>query len=466
MFSRLEYVVEGNVLALTQDSIAISISKTWLNSDSSTHELTLFYSLEHELAPGQPTLLLADSSEKLIAYASIRDGCYIMQGHSSPKVLTQEDLRVFCSGGIPNFNTHESEITVHFPFSTEEISLHISQSGNTRIAESDFDNWNGREAWGAMCTGPGGTTLMGLHRSDHEDLYDPFRLAGSISSYANGVFSLDMWPYYPAFADIESYEAYCEFGYIPIYLFRLSIDSDEFDSVLPLDESYLLSDGRRFYLDWRAWNPWPLAYEHWFYPAFSRTVESQGSGSSEKLIVIRLEGFDTDHRKSLLMSLLEAALERPITASVYDQDPRFNDAFSVGTCSIELCSPEWEIETDSVENQFDDAILLFTATGRGIIVVNGTKLQQLYSTYNTASRAITGYNSALFEYPQNEELALFLQMSGIRNSPTRGPEYLIAGMLDSRYREMSLTGELYKVDLATGEQCLITSVELSRVDSD
>lgn len=467
LYPQFENVVEGTLQDVVEDSITVEVTQVWKGNTSPGDDLKLICTFDLNLEPGQQALFMVDSSGKLVTYGLTREGFYVLQGLSSPNVLTHDDLQNLASGAEPDFNTHESRITVHFPFSNEQIGMYVSQSGSDRIVESDLDQWDGRRVFGALCMGPGGTSIFGMHRSEDPDLYDPLLLAGHVFSFMDGVYSLDMWPHYPAFADLESYYTYCENGYVPLYSFIMRTDGDGQSSTYLEDESWILSNGRRFYLNGsrrRESSPVNQTEKSFFELEFYMPIPI-GEPSTYGTLFIRLEGLPVDPRRSLLMRMLEAATTNTIQASISLREQGSSELTRLAGCTIDLYTPEWEIATDSSDSEYNGAVLSFTNTGRGNLKVDGKICPQLYQTLQTSDRTITPYNSALFRHPGDENLALLLHVSGVSSYPSSSPEYLLAGMLDSRYRLIDLGGELYTVDLTSDERNLLLSLVLKRKDT-
>ena len=457
-YDQLEHVVEGSLVDYQYDSLTIRVDKVWSGESQPGDILTLRHDYTIEMALNQSGLFIADSPGNLSIHGLQKDGFFIMVGRSSPNILTIDDLESLSSGRVPDFNHHKSRITVHFPFTSEEIDIIVHPEDEERITETDFVNWDNRRIYGTLYNGSDYLTDFGMHHSAADDLYDPLSLAGDVRSFRDGIYYIDLWPNYPAFSSIASYVQYSESGLIPIYIFSIELENPDPWSIGLPDNAYLLSDGREFYLTGRqrfVSRPYFQSYSDSFdmkFPLFT----SSGGRSSTRNTILRLDDLDRNPRKSLLMTILEELEHGEFSASLFFLESDDSEPAFYSECTIDYSSLSYNVnaETDTMTSiDIDGSILSFTKTGQATLEYDGVIYTQINNEMTSYGNDIRIHNSAFFEHPFDETRALMLHFSNISSYSNHAniSDYLIARIIESSLNNDCIEGTLYEVDLSDDE---------------
>lgn len=464
-----EHVIEGTVVDYQYDSLTVRVTRVWSGASEPGDRLTFYHEYTIEMEENQHGLFMADSSGKLSIHGLARDGFFVMVGRSSPNILTEDDLQSLSSGEVPEFNQHKSAITVHFPLSSEEIEITVSPSGADRVTETNFTRWDDRRVFGTIYNGSDYLTEFRMHRSTNDHLYDPLSLAGDIRSFKNGVFYFDLWPKYPAFSSIASYNNYCESGWIPVYTFRIEVDNSDSWSIGLPDDAYLLSDGREFYLTGRQRFVSRPYYQRdsdsfdMLFPLFT----SSGGRSSTRNTLLRLNDLNSDPRKPIVMTIIEALENGEINGSLYYVESRDSEPVLYSECTIDYCRLNYKIEAvaDTLSSiDIDGSSLSFNKTGQALLEYNGVTYTQIEYETNTYGNDIRIHNSALFDHPDDDTAALLLHFSSIPSYSNHAntSDFLIARMIDYSLLNDSIQGILYEVNLSDHEQREIATFTLEK----
>jgi hypothetical protein len=469
-YAQLKHVVSGTIVSYSEDSLTVRVNRVWTGPSQTGNYLSFYRNFEVDLGESRQGLFMADSLGKLCSYGLERDGFYIMVGQSSPNIISYDILRALASGEEPQFNQHKSVLTVHFPLSSEEIVVNINPLGDERITDTEFPRWDGRRIYGTLCTGPVYLTEFGMHRSQDAEEYDPFSLAGDVSSYHDNTYYLDLWPEYPTFSSIDTYNMYYEHGTIPLYTFSLEPDIEDGWPIGLPDDAYLLSDGRDFFLTGRQ-TIVSRIYSQRNSNDFDMTYElftTSGGTSSNRSTLLRLEGLNSEPLKPLLITILEAVEHGEIHGSLYSLEPSNSEPVFYSRCTLEFNSPRYSIEeTGDVAgcDFINGSFLSFTDTGRALLNCGDVTCTQIFDQMNTYGPEIKIHNSALFSYPDDENLGLLLHISSISSYSNHAylSDFLVARLIEQRLLNYDLDGVLYEVNLSTGAKRELTTFSLIRM---
>ena len=444
-YSDYQHVIEGHILQYEGDSLTIQVNRTWSGNALSGQEVKASCSFEIDLPDQSPGLFFVDSTGAVRAVGIARNGYYEMGVYSSPNILTIDELRVLSRGDTPVFNQHESIVTVHFPLSKEEVQLLVRPSGNTRIIQTDFPPWNGREIYGNINWGPEELTELGMHASEDPDLYDPLKLSGDATSYCDGIYYLDLWPDYPAFPSIESYLEYCEYGTIPLYTFHLEMDPDDCASLGLPDEPYIFADGDKFY----------LTGEQGTCRAVRRTssrlelaFKTFGSGYTEPTLVIQFDDFESYPRTPVLISMLEALQNGVLHASLNLMEYGSPEPAIRASCTFSEHELSWRASSVST-GDIGEIILSFSRTASPILEYEGSTCCRLHQEPGDFGYQFDSSNSVIFGYPEQQDRALILHFPIVttRYSYNGLSGYLLTRMMGPPSQEFVPHAILYEVNL-------------------
>lgn len=465
-YHQLAYVVEGTLVNYQYDSLTVIVNKVWTGNSQPGDRLTFSHDFELDLQINQQGLFMADSSKNLTIHGLIRDGFYRMIGFSSPNLLSVDDLEALSSGITPSFNQHISNVTVHFPLSDEEVNLHVTPSGTNRIAETDLSSWNTRTVIGSFGDHSDYTTVLGLFPSNEEELNTPFLLAGDIQRYSNDVYFVDLWPKYPAFSSVASYDRYYEHGTIPIYTFQVEPNSSNPRLIDLPNEIYLLSDGEKFYLTGQHGITPQVGITEGFdilFPVF--TSPQQRVASSH--ILFSFQNLSNSPGRPLLITILEALDEGELTAFLYyvksdESTPEFYSKYTINFNSI-----SYKIISETPASiDIDNSVISFTRAGESVLYHNGSSYTQINGpiTVSNYGNNFRKHNSVLFEHPYDSSRAILLHFSSIYNysSHYNTSDFLIARLIEASLQDEQIEGTLYEVDLSSDKITEITSFVLQK----
>jgi hypothetical protein len=448
----------------------VIVTNVWSGGSSPDDTLTFYHDYRIGMDRDQSGLFMADSTGRLTIHGLPEDGFFIMVGRSAPNVLTVDDLRCLSSGRVPVFNRHTSVISVHFPLSSEEERIRVYPDGDIRIAESDYDDWDGREVYGDICTGPGHSSELGMYHSPDTVSEAAITFRGDVRRYDDNVYYLDLWPVYPAVASTEAYEAYCEDGTIPVYAFAIKVgNTDPWPAGLP-EEAYLIADGRDFYLTGRQMfvpretGAGMVEGPDMQFSAFA----SSGERYSSRKAVLMMEDLDTSSGRPILMTMLEAIDDDDlIHASLWYKESGESDPVFFSECRLELSPPDFTIETDiGPENlaDLDGSIFTFDDTGRAVLEYDGHRYDQIRTNPGLHTATIRPHNSALFVNPEDEDGLLLFHCTTIGHYSNHADisDMMVARMIDNLLWEDSISGTLYEVGVPYAVLTEITAFTLHR----
>ncbi len=468
-YHELHHVVEGTLEDYQYDSLTVRVTKVWSGQAEVGDNLTFFHQYDVGMELNQLGLFIADSSSNLSIHGLLRDGYFIMVGRSSPNILTEDDLEALSSGELPEFNNHKSKIAVHFPLTTEVINLTVHFRDGKRVTETDFIDWDNRRVHGTLLNGSERITEFGMHLPGNEVLNHPLLLSGEVRKYSGGIYYLDLWPKYPAFASIESYFEFIETGHVPIYAFKIELqNSDPWSIGLP-EHAYLISDGSDFYMTGRqriVSRPYYLKDSDSFdmpFPLFT-----SGGRASTRSTLLRLEDLSTTPRKPLLMTILSQLQDSNFDASLYFIESDDSEPVLYSGCTIGHSDLRYRMETDVASLDsigLDGSMLKFTVTGSALLEFNRSNYDQIHTESDIFGDNIRGHNSALFNHPYDETKALLLHFSSISSYTNHADlsDFLIAQLIEHSILSDTIEGIAYEVNLSNYELQEITTFILNEL---
>jgi hypothetical protein len=470
-YDQQKYVVEGIVLSDHNDSLKVRVTRAWDSISEVGDTLTFFHDNRLDCEYGQPGLFMADSSGRFTIRGIPRDGFYIMVGRSTPNILTIDDLEDLSAGRDPEFNDHTSHITVHFPISSEEIEILVYPDGEDRITESDYDIWDGRNVYGEICRGPGYSSEFGMHKSDYDSPEDLITFRGDTRKYDNGSYYLDLWPVYPAVGSTEAYEDYLEYGTTPVYVFAIKVGNLDLWPVGLPQESYLVADGRNFYVTGRYMfvpREQPARSIEGPDMQFSAFSTLYGERYSSQKLLLRLDNLDTASGRPLLMTMLEALEDDEyIYASLSYKETADSGPVFYSECRLRLSPPSFTMRTNPIESSAIDlsaSVFSFDESGRAVLLYEDDSYAQIISDLDVYNATIRPHNTALFENPEDDGSLLMFHFASIYHYSNHAElsDMLLARVIENLLWEGSLSGSIYRVSPVDAEKTEISTFSLYR----
>lgn len=468
-YYQYEHVIEGTLVGYQDDSLTIEVTRVWSGMSEPGENLTFYHDYRVDIEDNGYGLFIADSSGRLSIHGLAREGFFILVGRSTPNILTVDDLQSLSNGEIPEFNQHQSAITLHFPLSSEEIEIIVIPNTDDRITISNFDRWNDCRAFGYISRGEDYLTEFSMSQPLDQFIFEPLSFAGDIRKYDDEVYHIDLWPKYPAFGSTASMNDYYEFETIPVYTFRIELEEPDYWLIGLPEECYMISDGNEFYLRGRQKfvprNYYQRGSDSFdlLFPAFT----SSGGSSSSRNTLLRLENLERFPRKPLLMTMLEAVEHGDLHGSLYFVESGDSEPVFYSECTVSLSSPSFLIKAEmdsSYSVNIDDSILSFTATGQAVLEYDGISCIQISDDLNLSDNQIQMHNSAVFEYPDEDAYSLLLHFSSIHSYTNHAYEsdLLVARVIHHWLRDGTITGVLYLVRADAGQREEIGSFTMYR----
>ena len=448
-YSRLAEVVEGEILSITENDVTIKVTETWTGSSNYGDELTLHARRGIELEPGERALFLVDSTGSLSTYGSARNGCYLMAGRSSPDILTVDDLYYLSRGEEPEFNQHESRIAVHFPLSSDEISIRVNPTEDGRRISSQYPEWDGQRPAGeiSLYTGAGFSIPTGNESSiGLSTIY----FLGKVSKYSGDTFYLDAWPRYPCFSSRQSLDDFYEYGTIPVYVFKIVLDNPDYWSIGLPGEAYMVTQGDGFYL--RGRQRFGEEYESRYFGYRDLVFRAFASGVTShypyRRTMLRIEGLDNLPNSSLLAAMLQAMENGPVSGNVYFLESEDAEPELYSSCTISLASLEFALSTQcstGVASEMDGAALSFSETGLATLTVDDSEFKLIQENLAYPYDVLRSNTSATFRLPDTEDEYLILNIPGIARWMQRmnADDTLIARLIDGWLVNGPMEGVFY-----------------------
>lgn len=480
-FDYLEYdnyahVVEGEFITESADSVYLRVTEVWTGSSETGDELTLFIWSSTFLEQGEKALFIADSTGMLQCLGHAREGFYILIGNTSPNILTVDDLELLSRGDEPEFNKHESQITVRFPLSSEVIDITVAPTENGRRIISNYLPWNDLDPFGNICSGYTDMTELGMIPSE-DDLYQGVQLgifAGDVRKYSGGTYFIDLWPKYPCFASIQNMDNFHEYGSIPVYMFRIEMENEDYWSIGLPDEAIMVSAGRDFYL--RGRQRWASEDTRRYlenFDLFFRTFASGGSGYSSRGTILRIDDMDRELNRPLLATMLEVLKDRPISGTLYFVESDDSEPELYSDCTISLYTPTFEIaatcDTTTMDALINDVTLSINDTGSAILEYDGRTFPQIHMNlgfpWSGVHPPIRQYTYAVFDYPGDGDYYLLLHFSSVRQSTyiDGADDMLISALIHYWIKDGIIEGKIYKLDRISFETEHIGTFSMSKI---
>ena len=470
------HVVEGEFISEWADSVRFRVTEVWTGSSEPGDELTLYTRFSTFLEQDDKALFMSDSTGALRCFGSAREGFYILAGNTSPNILTVDDLELLSNSVEPEFNKHESNITVHFPISSEEIDIRVIPEEYGRRTRSSYSEWDNLDPFGAICSGNNNYMTEFSMIPAGEDLYLGVQLgtfAGDVQKYSEGVYYIDVWPEYPCFGSIQSMEEFYEYGTVPVYVFRIEMENPDYWSIGLTDEAYLVSAGEDFYLrgrqryvseDTRGY----LDNSSLFFRAFA----SGGSTYSSRSTLLMINDMDRELNRPLLATMLEELKDGPISGILYFVESDDTEPELYSDCTINLYTPIFEITAicdTTIDALMNDAILSFNDTGSAILEYDGRSYTQIHRNlefqWNNIYPRIRQYNYAVFNYPGDEDCYLLLHFSSLRQATylDGADDMLVSGIIHHWLGYGNVDGIVYKLDRTNSETEQVGTFSMSRI---
>jgi len=460
-------VVEGEVLSVTEDNVTFRVTDTWTESSRFGDELSPNTRYEVGLEEGDTALFLVDSTGWLTIYGLARNGCYLMSGRSSPDILTVDDLYYLSRGEEPEFNQHESRITVRFPLSSDEISIRVNPADDGRRISSQYPEWDNKRPSGeiSLYTGAGFSIPTGNESSiGLSTIY----FLGEVSKYSGGTFFLDAWPRYPCFSSRQSVEDFYEHGTVPVYVFRIELENPDYWSIGLPDEAYMVTLGDGFYLRGRQRfgeedNSRYFGNRDLIFRAFASGATSH---YPYRRTMLRIEGLDSPLNSSLLAAMLQAAENGSISGNVYFLESEDAEPELYSSCTISLASPEFTLSTHcstDVVSEMNEAILSFTETGLATLESNGTEYEQIQDYQEYPYTVLRNSVCTTFRIPDTEGEYLILNFPDIYLGDRRknADKTLVAELIDEYLARDRVDGVFYYVNSSESNPVSVGSFTLT-----
>lgn len=479
-FDYLEYdhyahVVEGMFITESADSVYLRVTEAWTGSSETGDELAFSTRFSTFLEQGQKALFIADSTGALLCFGPARDGFYILVGNTSPNILTVDDLELLSNGLGPEFNNHESYITVHFPFSSENIDIRVIPSEYGRRTRSSYSEWDNMDPFGAICSGNNYMTEFSMLPTG-EDLYLGVQLGtftGDVQKYTEGVYYIDVWPKYPCFGSIQSIEDFYEYGTVPFYVFKIEMENPDYWAIGLPDEAYMVSAGRDFHLKGRQRYVSEDTRRHLDDSSlFFRAFASGGSSYSSRSTLLRINDMDRESNRPLLAAMLEVLKDGPISGTLYFVESDDTEPEPYSDCTINLYTPNFEITAicDTTLDAFiDDVTLSFSDTGTAILEYDGRTFPRIHLNqrfpWSNIYPSIRHYTYAVFDYPGDGDCYLLLHFSSVRQDTyiDGANDMLILALIDHWLKHDSIEGKIYKLDRTSFEMEQFGTFSMSRI---
>jgi len=387
-FDELTDVIEGEVISIQNDDsradLTVRVTQVWAGSLSTGDILTFSERYGIDLGLGDKGLFLFKGLSYPVNYGLARDGCYLLASRSTPDVLTSDDLDELARGNTPVFNDHESRIAVHFPFSADEIRLYVYPEGmSRRWISTTYSAWNGLEPGGEMSNSGFMSELLIHTGNEHRGIND-IELAGEVRSYSDNTFFIDVWPRYPCFPSVQALDDFYQYGTVPVYVFRLDIESNDYWSIGIPDEGYLITQGDGFYLRGRQRYVMEDSVSNFqnrnlYFEAFSVSYSPSYHG---RRCMLSMEGLDFSLNRPLLSAMLDAQENGPIAGTLFFLETDDSEPELYCECTVSLYTPEFVITTEcdsQLMEKLDGAVLSFDETGVVTLEYGNSTFRQLAS---------------------------------------------------------------------------------------
>lgn len=480
-FDYLEYdhyahVVEGEFITESADSVYLRVTEVWTGSSETGDVLTLAARSSTFLEQGEKALFIADSTGALRCFGLAREGFYDLVGNTSPNILTVDDLELLSLGDEPEFNKHESHINIRFPLSSEVIDITVAPTENGRRITSSYPLWNDLDPFGNICSGFANMTELGMIPSE-DDLYQGVQLgifAGDVRKYDGGIYFIDLWPKYPCFASIQNMDDFYEYGSIPVYMFRIEMDNEDYWSIGLPEEAIMVSAGRDFYLRGRQRYASEATRRYLDdFNLFFRTFASSGDPYSSRGTILRIDDMERELDRPLLVTMLEELKDRPISGALYFVESDDCEPELYSECTISLYTPSFEIaatcDTTTMDALINDVTLSFNDTGSAILEYNGRTFPQIHTNlgfpWSGNHPPIRQYTYAVFDYPGDGDYYLLLHFSSVRQSTyiDGADDMLISELIHHWIKDGIIEGKIYKLDSTSFEIGHVGTFSMSKI---
>ncbi len=398
-----------------------------------------------------------------------------MVGRTSPNILTVDDLNLLSRGDEPEFNMHESQITVRFPLSSEVIDITVAPTENGRRTTSSYPLWNDLDPFGNICSGYANMTEFGMMPSG-EDLYRGIQLgsfAGDVQSYSYGTYYIDLWPKYPCFASVQNMDDFYEYGSIPVYMFRIEMDNEDYWPIGLPEEAYMVSAGRDFYL--RGRQRYVSEDTRRYLDNFSlffRAFASGGSSYSSRGIILKINDMDRALNRPLLTTMLEVLKDGPISGILYFSESDDSEPELYSECTINLYTPIFEIAAtcDTTHDALiNEVTLSFNDTGSAILEYDGRTFPQIHTNlgfpWSGIHPPIRQYTYAVFDYPGDGDYYLLLHFSSVRQATyiDGADDMLISALIHHSIKDSIIEGKFFKLNRTIFETEQVGTFSMSKI---
>lgn len=459
-YDRLAHVVEGELILKQIDSLTVRVTRVWSGSSTAEEEITFInsYSFNY-LEQGNTGLFMVDSAGFLQSYGLPGDGFYILNRLSSPNILTYDDLYLLSHGEEPEFNNHESRITVHFPLSSEELEIKVVPTDSGRRTRSSIDVLDDAVPTGNMCYESDHSTVFSMNLTDL-DIHPRFQrcsFSGNVESFSNGIYYIDLWPENPCFASIESMIEYFEYSAVPVYCFRIEIDNADHWTIGLPEVPFMVSSGEKFYLRGRQLfvgsNPeWQSGVLDLCFPAFS------SGGHSARRTLLRIHDINPELGCPYLADMLESLQYGALNGTLYYLESNDSEPIEYSECTIDLYSPSFQIETNTNSGYTEDisgSVLSFTETGQAILEFNGSSYSQILDDLDLPHPYQSSYFTTyvVFENPFHANSYLLLHFTNVGGAghSVDAHNILLSRIIHIWLRDGCVEGNLIQYDIGDRE---------------
>ena len=452
-YGEYDLVIEAVVHECDNDSLTAEVLHTWTGPVDLEGLIGLSNRDRIRLSPGDSVLLMVDSTGVLSSYGHIEEGYYRMAPRSSPDILSVDDLSLLASGYTPEFNKHESLITVHFPISGEAASITVSPVDEGRRTTSNISYWDAAVPEGTIVNQRTSATKLVLYPDeDALNLNNLVSFQGSVLRFERGTYFYDMWPLNPCLPSIDALEDYYLHDIVPTYVFRIETGDTDNWSIGLSDPAFLILDGSDFWITGRQL---PVSHNPTWEDTLCFGAYFGGFPLSSRRTLLRLNLDNDDTGCPMIASILELAVQGDLTGELLYLESRNAEPVPYTDCRLSLLSPVFTLSTDvdsSLVPDFDGCNLSFTCAGRGVISCSGKEYYQTprpAELHQSLNRSLSSITVAAFDYPLNGTGRLIFQFT---NSVTFADGHsLIPRLVYGSLREDSLVGNVYLFEADSAE---------------
>ena len=224
----LPWVITGDILAADSGGVMVVVTESFIGDNSPEDTLFLEYWgmgswMSEVLSPSEGILLIPDSTGSLQITGTPGQGYWLLRGYFdfnafwvSPGVISREELILLCSGDTLPERKVDAEI--RFAGMSDFMPLSFQQAGGSWVTDSRLPCLSGirLDSWKVRL---GGTDAfpwepdveMVLPTEDGGLLV----LSGRVTSFSQGVYSVEVYPTGPMISGIQELRDYVEGNALP-----------------------------------------------------------------------------------------------------------------------------------------------------------------------------------------------------------------------------------------------------------